>query len=331
MLIAQDVAFDDHHFRLIAPTDFNALAGTVSLLQSSTALARTALSLIASGRMKPDAGAVYFLDEPAPQPEEPEEDDDDAAAEPVAASSLRRRTAIVDSPGISAPEHHMTVRQVVSESLGLRPVFAGLSGEQNQLGQQGQSGQRGLFGQRGRRPLKSPMRSMDWLQQQGMAELARQKVVALDAETRLRLLIELAFADTAVRCAVLDSPDRHRIDADRLLQLMEELVESDPTRSVLAVMQRVPEGAESIISGEISFAHEADSGAETTALEHVGDDESEERVEDEQSAEEPAAGAQPEGEPPADEPTAVETEDLSALDRMMQGRAARHRAGEDEQ
>lgn len=306
MLIAQDVAFDDHHFRLIAPTDFNALAGTVSLLQSSTALARTALSLIASGRMKPDAGAVYFLDEPAPQPEEPEEDDDDAAAEPVAASSLRRRTAIVDSPGISAPEHHMTVRQVVSESLGLRPVFAGLSGEQNQLGQQGQSGQRGLFGQRGRRPLKSPMRSMDWLQQQGMAELARQKVVALDAETRLRLLIELAFADTAVRCAVLDSPDRHRISAERLLALLEELVDADPSRCLLAVVQRVPEGAESTISGEISIAAEADSGMNPAV------------AEDAVGAESAEPGEQPLDDPTAGESAEAETEDLSDLDQLMQ-------------
>lgn len=34
---------------------------------------------------------------------------------------LRRSTALVDSPGITSPEHHMSVRDLVAESLGLIP------------------------------------------------------------------------------------------------------------------------------------------------------------------------------------------------------------------
>lgn len=311
MLIAQDVAFDDHHFRLIEPTDFSAPAGKVSILQSSTSLARTALALIASGRMKPDEGTVRFLDTPMGE-------GDGAALESVASPPLRRRTAVVDSSGISAPEHHMTVRQVVSESLALRPVFAELPGDP-----------------RRRRALKSPMRAIEWLERHSMAELARQKVVALDAETRLRLLVELAFVDTAVRCAVVDSPDRYRIDGDRLLQLLEEVVEGDPARSVLAVMQQVPEDAELNISGEISFAHEAGRGL-GPAFEESGDEEPDVQTgaaadDDEDLDGEPFGGAQAVNERPADEQAESDGEDLSALERMMQVRPRQQHTEEEGQ
>ncbi|WP_120003093.1 hypothetical protein [Nesterenkonia muleiensis] len=245
MLLAQKVAFDEHHFRLIGSTDFSAPDGELSLLHASTAMSRTSLALIASGRMKPDGGEVRYE----------ENDDADPGQDRRAAGLLRRRTALVDAPGITAPEHHMTVRQVVSESLALRPMTAQTPGRPGS-----------------RRRLRAQVRSMDWLESHGLNQLARQKVVALEAETRLRLLIELAFADPAVRCAVVDSPDRHRIASHELLRLLKSLTGADRQRAILAVLGRVPEGAEAL-AGTISFANEA--GGRPGAADEPADDDEE--------------------------------------------------------
>lgn len=293
MLIAQDVAFDEHHFRLIEPTDFSAPEGQLSLLQASTALSRTSLALIASGRMKPDVGEVWYQDDAA--------DPDQQVISP-----LRRRAALVDSPGITAPEHHMTVRQTVAESLALRPVYTGLPGEPGR-----------------RRTRRSPMRSRQWLQRHSVDHLATQKVAALDAGTRLRLLIELAFADPAVRCAVIDSPDRHRIDPYDLLQLLETLTDTDQPRAVLAVVAHIPEGAQAWAGGAISFAEEAGSAAAAAAepaSEPGEGPESEEPDDDSPGPKErknPDAPADADDEP-EESRDASPGEDLTALESMME-------------
>jgi len=66
-------------------------------------ITRTALSLVLSGRMKPDSGTVSW----------------EGHSE---LKSLRRHSALVDSPEINAPESHMKVRDLVAEDLSLVPV-----------------------------------------------------------------------------------------------------------------------------------------------------------------------------------------------------------------
>ena len=286
MLLAHNVAFDEHHYRLIEPTDFSAPEGQLALLHSSTALARTALALIASGRMQPDAGNVWYED--AGDPEQ------------SAATGLRRRTALVDSPGITAPEHHMTVRQVVSEALALRPVSAETAGAPGR--------------RRARRP---PLRSLDWLARHQMDHLAKEKLVALDAESRLRLLIELAFADPAIRCAVVDSPDRHRIAADDLLCILDSLADADQPRAILAVVAHVPQEEAGWAPSVISFADEAGSGTLTARL----FDEQAERIPE--PADPADEGRQPHEAAEMQESAETEevpegSDDLSALGSMME-------------
>jgi len=73
-----------------------------TLVAAETAQRPTVLGLIASGRMRPDTGAVSI----------------DGKKD---ASALRRRVALVDAPGVSEPEPDVTLAGVAAEEL----MFAG--------------------------------------------------------------------------------------------------------------------------------------------------------------------------------------------------------------
>jgi hypothetical protein len=77
-------------------------SGEVTLVPEETQLRPTVLGLIASGRMRPDTGAVTIDGDP------------DTAA-------LRRRVALVDAPQVSEPALGVTLATVVAEEL----MFAG--------------------------------------------------------------------------------------------------------------------------------------------------------------------------------------------------------------
>ncbi|GAA1171599.1 hypothetical protein [Nesterenkonia xinjiangensis] len=197
MLRLQDVAFDGHRGRILDPTSFSAADGALSGLQASTSLARTSLALISSGRMVPDQGTVLL------------DDVEDLRA-------LRHRTALVDSPGITAPEHHMTVKNVVSESLALRPLRSRVGREARRIGVRA------------------------WLAEHEAEDIAGDRIDTLEPLRRLGLLIELAFSDPAVRFAVVDSPDRHDVDIDELADFLSDRCDFDSGRSLLALLETPP-------------------------------------------------------------------------------------------
>lgn len=77
-------------------------SGEVTFAFAETEQRPTVLGLLASGRMKPDAGRVLIDGEDDPK-------------------ALRRRVALVDAPDVSAPEPNVYVGAVVAEEL----MFAG--------------------------------------------------------------------------------------------------------------------------------------------------------------------------------------------------------------
>ncbi|MBM7506185.1 hypothetical protein ACFPER_03635 [Agromyces aurantiacus] len=78
-------------------------SGRATLATAETEQRPTVLGLLASGRMRPDAGSVEI----------------DGRAD---ASDLRRRVALVDAPGVSDPAPNVTVAGVAAEEL----MFAGI-------------------------------------------------------------------------------------------------------------------------------------------------------------------------------------------------------------
>ncbi|WP_344683616.1 MULTISPECIES: hypothetical protein [Actinomycetes] len=197
MLELHDVAFDGHHGRLVEPTSFSVPDGGLAVLQAPTAMMRTALALIASGRMAPDAGEVRI----------------DGVAE---LRPLRLRTALVDAPTITAPEHHMTVKNVVSEFLALRPLRSRVGKQARRIGVRA------------------------WLAEHDADDLAGARIDTLEPLERVGLLLELAFSDPQVRFAVVDSPDRHEVDRDQLLDFLEDRCSVEHERAVLAVLEEAP-------------------------------------------------------------------------------------------
>ncbi|MEE1622063.1 ABC transporter ATP-binding protein [Zafaria sp. Z1313] len=102
MLIADSVALEGRHATLLEPTSLKAAQGSVLIVAAPTQDTRTALSLILTGRMKPDAGTVAWEGTPDRR-------------------TLRRASTLVDSPAINEPEQHLRVRDLVAEDLALLP------------------------------------------------------------------------------------------------------------------------------------------------------------------------------------------------------------------
>lgn len=86
----------------LPPTDLTYRSGRATLAIAETEQRPTVLGLIATGRMRPDAGRVTL----------------DGAARP---RDLRRRTALIDAPDVSEPAPDISVAGVVGEEL----MFAG--------------------------------------------------------------------------------------------------------------------------------------------------------------------------------------------------------------
>lgn len=86
----------------LPPTDLAYRSGRATLAIAETEQRPTVLGLIATGRMRPDAGRVTL----------------DGAARP---RDLRRRTALIDAPDVSEPAPDISVAGVVGEEL----MFAG--------------------------------------------------------------------------------------------------------------------------------------------------------------------------------------------------------------
>lgn len=187
MLELVETEVKDHHGVLFSGVNLELGSAALGSLVVPSPWGRNALGLVAAGRMRPDNGQVLF-------------NGADSTAE------LRRASALVDAPGLTAPEHHMKVKGLTAETLGLQPRPHG-----------------------GKRP-----RAAEWLEQHDAADLAAEPVEALDPQVRLWLLIELAFADPAVHLAVVESPDRHGLPEEELAETLRYA--TGDGRSVLAVL-----------------------------------------------------------------------------------------------
>lgn len=90
----------------LPPTSLSFRSGRATLAVTETAQRPTVLGLIASGRMRPDAGTVTVDGK-------------------INARALRRGVALVDAPDVSEPAPNIAVAGVVAEEL----MFAGLASD----------------------------------------------------------------------------------------------------------------------------------------------------------------------------------------------------------
>jgi len=93
----------------LGATSLSYRSGRATLAVAETEQRPTVLGLIASGRMRPDAGTVAL----------------DEATDRRARNALRRRVALVDAPDVSEPAPNIAVAGVVAEEL----MFAGLASD----------------------------------------------------------------------------------------------------------------------------------------------------------------------------------------------------------
>lgn len=149
----------------LPPTTLSFASDEATLATVETEQRPTVLGLIASGRMKPDAGEVKL--HPS------------LGSREADAASIRRRIALVDAIGVSQPDPAVSTAGVVAEEL----MFAGV--------------------------FPRPRAAAQWLEEQGLAEIARVPFGDVEPADRLRILLELAVLRAEVEGLILVSPDRH--------------------------------------------------------------------------------------------------------------------------
>ena len=179
---------------LLPPTSLQASRGELLLVTADRQDQRTALALALSGRMKPGGGTISW----------------DGQAK---IKQLRSAGALVDSPGVNEPEQHLSVRDLVSEDLGLVP-----------------------------RRSRGALSGTSWLKVHGFEDIAGLWTEQLPAGRRIELLAALALADPRVNLLVVDSPDRHSgYPADWLPRLEELAYDAGRPLAVVATVARIPQ------------------------------------------------------------------------------------------
>jgi ABC-type transport system involved in cytochrome c biogenesis ATPase subunit len=163
-LVAHEVAVAGARSPLVQPTSFTAPAARVTAVAGDPGYGQVALALALAGRMPLAGGRVTFGGREDP-------------------ASLRRHVAVVDVPGVSAPEDGLAVHHVLAEEL----AFAGRPA--------------------GRRAVEA------FLTAHGVAARADEPFEALAPADRVRVLAHAAAERTATRVLVLTNPDRRGGDA----------------------------------------------------------------------------------------------------------------------
>jgi hypothetical protein len=148
-------------------------SGRAALVAAETAQRPTVLGLIASGRMRPDAGRVEISTRSQSSRSRRRSDGR------TDASALRRHVALVDAPDVSEPEPNVTLAGVAAEEL----MFAGRRSD--------------------------PLAVRRWLDEHALGHAASVPVSNVDPADRVRALCELAVLRAGVEGIVLVSPDRH--------------------------------------------------------------------------------------------------------------------------
>ena len=173
-LLVDQVAVAGARSPLVQPTSFVAPPSRVTPVAGDPGYGQVALALALAGRM-PLAGGRVTLD-----------GSDDPAV-------LRRHVAVVDVPGVSAPEDGLAVHHVLAEEL----AFAGRPS--------------------GRRAVEA------FLTAHGVGAAADEPFEALAPGDRVRVLAHAAAERTATRVLVVTNPDRRGGDARTWWPVLEAL------------------------------------------------------------------------------------------------------------
>ncbi|MFT2712045.1 hypothetical protein [Clavibacter sp. Sh2126] len=156
---------------------------------AETELRPTVLSLVASGRMRIDGGALA-LDGDGTAGTDAGADAKDVAAR------IAERVALVDTPRINEPADDVSLRAVVAEELAL----AGHRSGRHEVGVV--------------------------LDDQGLADLARAPFSAVPAVARIRLLTTLAASRAGLEAVVVTSPERHGGAVGEWMRVLRDLARS---------------------------------------------------------------------------------------------------------
>ena len=205
MLSTNRLHIDGRRHTLLPATTLEANRAEVLLVQADGQERRTALSLALTGRMKPSSGTVTL-------------------GHDGSMASLRRRSAVVDAPGVNAPEQHLSVKSLTAEDLALVPL-----------------------------KFRDRTRPTEWLVKNGFRDILDQWVEQLAPNRLLHLQLELALANHDVELLVVDSPDRHTADSTAWLPLLQQAAAGNfgvepnagnPPRNllVIGVVGQLPEG-----------------------------------------------------------------------------------------
>lgn len=173
MLTVHQLHVAGRRHTLLPATTAQTQRGELLLIQADGQERRTALALTLSGRMKPTSGSVALGHDPS-------------------LAGLRRRSALIDSPDVNAPEHHLTARSLTAEDLALVPL-----------------------------KFRDRTRPTAWLVKHGFRDVLDQWIEELEPNRLLHLQLELALANRDVELVVVDSPDRHTAEVSAWLPLLE--------------------------------------------------------------------------------------------------------------
>ncbi len=173
-LVAEGIRVRQGHRDLLPPTSARVEVGQVTIAVGTEVHSLTALALALAGRLPLSAGTVRLGGDPG-------------------AAALREAVALVDVPGVSAPEPGVPVRTVVAEELAFARRRTGFRVAQR------------------------------WLDEHDLGTHARDRIEDLDPDARLTVLTELARHRAGVSHLVLGLPERHGGPAEEWLARAEAL------------------------------------------------------------------------------------------------------------
>lgn len=271
MLTTHQLQIDGRRHTLVPATTLESRRAEVLLVQADGQERRTATALALTGRMKPSSGTVTL-------------------GHDGSMSSLRRRSALVDAPGVNAPEQHLSVRSLTAEDLALVPL-----------------------------KFRDRTRPTEWLVKNGFRDILDKWVEQLAPNRLLHLQLELALANQDVDLLVVDSPDRHTADSTAWLPLLQQAAAGDlgvephsgnPPRTllVIGVVGQLPDGWDGptafVGNATVGHAELEEAAAQLETEEPAAEPATEETapidLADEEAPAEPAAEEPPTEEPPAD-------------------------------
>ncbi len=256
MLTTHQLQINGRRHTLVPATTLESRRAEVLLVQADGQERRTATALTLTGRMKPSSGTVTL-------------------GHDGSLSSLRRRSAVVDAPGVNAPEQHLSVRSLTAEDLALVPL-----------------------------KFRDRTRPTEWLVKKGFRDILDKWVEQLAPNRMLHLQLELALANHDVELLVVDSPDRHTADSTAWLPLLQQAAAGDlgvepnsgnPPRTllVIGVVGQLPDGWDGptafVGNATVSHAELEEAAAQDAPEEPAADGPPTEPVPSEPAGEEPAA------------------------------------------